>query len=77
MTYPQSTEYQAAIQHPQQCFVDPELKLCATRMTPLGLPYALSGGFALTYTLERANKKYAVRCFHREVNELHDRYEKK
>lgn len=76
MTYPQSTEYQAAVQHPQQCFVDPELKSCATRMTPLGLPYALSGGFALTYTLERANRKYAVRCFHREVNELHDRYEK-
>ena len=32
----------------------------------LGTPHAISGGFALTYTIKAGSKKYAVRCFHRE-----------
>jgi hypothetical protein len=75
VTYPQSTEYHSAVQNPELCFVDPELKAGIVRTTPLGLPYALSGGFALTYTIESGSKKFAVRCFHREVRDIQSRYE--
>jgi serine/threonine protein kinase len=39
-----------------------------------GLPLALSGGFALTYTVQTARQKFAVRCFHREVPQAQIRY---
>jgi hypothetical protein len=38
------------------------------------LPLALSGGFALTYKVSSGNKKFAVRCFHREVPQVQTRY---
>lgn len=75
MTYPQSTEYHSAVQSPELCFIDPELRSGTVRSTPLGLPHALSGGFALTYTVQSGTKKFAVRCFHREVPDLQRRYE--
>lgn len=75
MTYPQSTEYHSAVQSPAHCFVDPELRSGTVKSTPLGLPHALSGGFALTYTVQSGAKKFAVRCFHREVPDLQRRYE--
>lgn len=75
MTYPQSTEYHSAVQSPEICFVDPDLRSGTVRTTPLGLPHALSGGFALTYTVQSGAKKFAVRCFHREVPNLQHRYE--
>ncbi len=75
MAYPQSTEYHSAVQNPELCFIDPELQSGNVRTTPLGLPYALSGGFALTYTIESGPKKFAVRCFHREVRDIQSRYE--
>ncbi|WP_170417790.1 protein kinase family protein [Ruegeria arenilitoris] len=75
MTYPQSTEYHSAVQSPELCFFDPELRSGVVRSTPLGLPHALSGGFALTYTIQNGSKKFAVRCFHREVPDLQHRYE--
>lgn len=75
MTYPQSTEYHSAVQSPELCFSDPELRSGIVRSTPLGLPHALSGGFALTYTIQSGSKKFAVRCFHREVPDLQHRYD--
>ena len=40
----------------------------------LGLPLALCGGFALTYTVQSGTAKYAVRCFHKQSNALEQRY---
>ena len=42
--------------------------------TGLGLPLALCGGFALTYTVNTSSAKYAVRCFHKQSNALEKRY---
>ncbi|NPU11976.1 hypothetical protein HL666_14480 [Bradyrhizobium sp. 83002] len=75
MTYPQSIEYNDAVQDPRS-FTDPELKTGTVTTTPLGLPLALSGGFALTYTVHVGRKKFAVRCFHRAVPDAQDRYAK-
>ena len=75
MPYPQITDYQEAVQHPQLAFVDPELKLGAVAENSLGLPLVMSGGFALTYAVTTAHRKCAVRCFHREIPAIQQKYD--
>jgi hypothetical protein len=75
VSYPQIVNYNDAVQDPRS-FTDPELRAGQIDTTPLGLPRALSGGFALTYTVQAGNKKFAVRCFHREVPDAQFRYSK-
>lgn len=74
MSYPSLEQYNEAFQHPQLALVDPELKQGSIATTGLGLPLALCGGFALTYTLKFGSKKFAVRCFHKQSNALEKRY---
>jgi len=74
MAYPQMVEYSEAVQHPAQAFVDPELKQGFIKENNLGLPLVMSGGFALTYTLTTTQRKYAVRCFHREIPSVEQKY---
>src|SRR5499427_2210559 len=75
MPYPQITEYQEAVQHPLQAFIDPELKQGTVAENSLGLPLVMSGGFALTYAVTTPRKKCAVRCFHREIPEVQQKYD--
>lgn len=74
MSYPTLEQYNEAFQYPQLALCDPELRQGSIATTGLGLPLALCGGFALTYTIKSANKKYAVRCFHKQSNALEKRY---
>jgi hypothetical protein len=74
VTYPQIIEYNEAVQNPAQAFIDPELKKGTVRENALGLPLVLSGGFALTYTVETPQRKCAVRCFHREIPSIEQKY---
>src|SRR6202795_1519326 len=73
MSYPTLEQYQEALQYPV-VLTDPELKTGKVATTGLGLPLALCGGFALTYTLKTSNRKFAVRCFHKESPALEQRY---
>jgi hypothetical protein len=75
MRYPQITEYHEAVQHPAQAFVDPELKQGAVAENSLGLPLVMSGGFALTYAVTTPRRKCAVRCFHREIPAIQQKYD--
>src|SRR5215469_3662832 len=75
MPYPQITEYQEAVQHPLLAFIDPELKQGTVAENSLGLPLVMSGGFALTYAVTTPRKKCAVRCFHREIPAIQQKYE--
>jgi hypothetical protein len=75
MAYPQSTEYQEAVQHPHTAFFDTELQNSRVDETPLGLPLALSGGFALTYPMTTPRRRVAVRCFHRQIPSAEQRYD--
>jgi len=75
MSYPQITEYHEAVQHPAQAFVDPELRQGAVAENALGLPLVMSGGFALTYAVTTPHRKCAVRCFHREIPAIQQRYD--
>ncbi len=74
MSYPTLEQYNEAIQYPQTAFYDPELKKGNVLTTGLGLPLALCGGFALTYSIQSSGKKYAVRCFHKKSDALELRY---
>lgn len=74
MSYPTLEQYTEAFQCPQIALVDPDLKRGALATTGLGLPLALCGGFALTYTVTTGGTKYAVRCFHKQSSALEQRY---
>jgi hypothetical protein len=74
MAHPQSVDYQEAVQNPQHSFIDSNLKVSVIQTNTLGLPLALSGGFALTYKATVANRRYAIRCFHKEVPSIEGRY---
>lgn len=75
MSYPTLEQYNEALQAPQVHLLDPLLKSGSVRTTGLGLPLALCGGFALTYTVNAGGKRYALRCFHKEAPELERRYQ--
>lgn len=75
MSYPSFEQYNNALQAHQRLLTDPELQRGSVAKTGLGIPLAISGGFALTYTISSGSKKYAVRCFHRESKALERRYQ--
>lgn len=75
MTYPTLEQYQEVLQNPGTAFLDPELAKGKVATTGLGMPLAMCGGFALTYTVSAGGRKLAVRCFHKESKELQQRYD--
>jgi hypothetical protein len=72
--YPTMDQYNDAVQHPQTAFSDPVLKAAKIATNGNGLPIALGGGFALTYTATAQRRKFAIRCFHKEAKGLEARY---
>jgi len=74
MAYPSLEQYNNAFNSHSIWLNDPELKAGSVATTGMGLPLAISGGFALTYTVTAGSRKYAVRCFHRESKALERRY---
>lgn len=75
MAYPSLEQYNNAFSAHSRLLTDTELRAGTLATTGLGLPLAISGGFALTYTISNSAKKYAVRCFHRESKALEQRYQ--
>lgn len=75
MSYPSLEQYNIALQSSQLTLQDPELKTGRVKVNGMGLPLALCGGFALTYTVDVGAKKYALRCFHKKSSELERRYQ--
>jgi len=72
------TDYREVLQIPKVAFKSPDLQSANVKQTPLGLPYLVSGGFALTACLTTLTNgksvKWAIRCFHKEVPDLQERY---
>ena len=75
MAWPQSQEYNEAIQNPRICFTDPDLKQGSVKLNAMGLPVPISGAFANVYQVTTATGKWAIRCFVREVKDSHRRYD--
>jgi len=76
MAYPSLEQYNEALQAPHLYLLDAQLKNAKVKTSGLGMPLALCGGFALTYSIESAGKRYALRCFHKEAPELERRYQR-
>jgi hypothetical protein len=74
VAYPTLEQYNHAFSAHGSLLADPELRSGTLAKSGLGLPLAISGGFALTYTVNTARGKFAVRCFHRESKGLERRY---
>jgi hypothetical protein len=74
MTWPTHTDYQDAIQNPLICFAEDDLKAGTAACDMLGLPRVTSGNFASVYELTAAEKRFAVRCFVRQVMGQQGRY---
>ena len=75
MILPRGDEYNVAVQNPRIAFVDTDLKNSSVETTPLGLPKPYSGGFTITYKLSNYQSAWAVRCFHRDIQDLQKRYQ--
>jgi hypothetical protein len=75
MTWPNATDYNAAVQNPQLCFRDEDLRQGQAVGDPFGLPRPHSGNFADVYQIQGADgQSWAVKCFTRPVAGLRRRY---
>lgn len=75
MLLPRGDEYNVAVQNPRIAFTDTDLKSGSVETTPLGLPKPYSGGFTITYKISNLQASWAVRCFHRDIQDLQKRYQ--
>jgi hypothetical protein len=76
MTWPQATDYNAAVQNPQVSFRDDDLRQGQAAGDLFGLPRPHAGNFADVYQIQGAdNQSWAVKCFTRPVANLHQRYQ--
>lgn len=71
---PSLTDYMQTFQNPQLFLTDRVLAGCTCPKDQQGQPEVQSGGFALTFCLTGNGRKWAVRCFHREVSDRDKRY---
>lgn len=74
MPKPTLQEYQEAIQRPDLCFKDSDLKNGKPISGVFGLPKVISGGFAGVFQIRKGGKSYAARCFLRDVGDIEKRY---
>jgi WD40 repeat protein len=74
MNWPTHSDYQDAIQNPLTCFQDPDLQAGTAACDMLGLPRVMSGNFASVYELSNADRRWAIRCFVRQVSGQQGRY---
>jgi WD40 repeat protein len=74
MPWPMSQDYNEAIQEPALCFSDPDLKRGKVVCNALGLPLPCSGNFADVYAVATPQRKFAVKCFTRQIPGIRERY---
>ena len=76
MAWPQPLDYNAAVQTPQLCFRDADLREAKVSEDALGMPRPYSGNFADVYQLSSVTgQSWAVKCFTREAGHLQARYQ--
>ena len=74
---PTGSDYAEAVQHPERCFSDPDLKSASFERMPMGLPRMISGNFASVFPVtSAAGHKYAVKCFTRHESHQLERYKR-
>jgi hypothetical protein len=72
---PTGFQYQEAMQHPERCFSDPDLRSASFERMTMGLPKMISGNFASVFPVTSASgHKYAMKCFTRKAPNQLQRY---
>jgi hypothetical protein len=74
--WPSPREFWEAIQSPQTCFTDTNLRSSKAAVDKLGLPLVASGGFASVFKLNAADgsRATAIRCFRGSLGDRERRY---
>ena len=67
MPWPLSQDYNESIQTPAKCFTDPDLRRGEAVTNAMGMPVPCSGNFADVYALVSGQRKWAVKCFTRQI----------
>ncbi|HEY3964026.1 MAG TPA: SUMF1/EgtB/PvdO family nonheme iron enzyme [Planctomycetaceae bacterium] len=75
--WPDQLDYFEAVQAPEHCFADPDLRCARVTMDDLGMPRPWSGNFASVYQFQAADgqRTWAVKCFKHHVPDLNVRYQ--
>ena len=74
--WPSMVDYQEAVQSPPSAFTSSELRCGTPVANKLGMPRPISGTFASVYELVNGGRRWAVKCFLRNIPDLHQRYAK-
>jgi hypothetical protein len=73
--FPTGALYAEALQHPELCFSDPDLKHGKVEQSPVLGPKAISGNFASVFSVTApSGQRYALKCFTRDSATLGKRY---
>ena len=73
--FPTGANYAEALQHPELCFTDPDLRRGAVQQSPVLGPKAISGNFASVFSVTATDgQRYALKCFTRDSATLGKRY---
>ena len=74
--WPSMVDYQEAVQAPPSAFSASELRSGIPVANKLGMPRPICGTFASVYELASGGRRWAVKCFLRNIPDLHQRYAK-
>jgi len=76
-SFPSGFQYQEAVQHPDRCFSNSDLRSASVEQMAMGLPKMISGNSAAVFPMTSASgHEYAVKCFTRRVPHQMERYER-
>lgn len=74
MHWPTPQDYNESVQMPEYSFSDEQLARGSPELTPIGLPKPVTGNFASVYRFDTDQKRVAVKCFLRFVQDQQERY---
>ncbi|WP_405522712.1 hypothetical protein [Streptomyces canus] len=73
--FPTGANYAEALQHPELCFRDPDLRHGTVQQSPVLGPKAISGNFASVFSVTALDgQRYALKCFTRDTSTIGARY---
>jgi hypothetical protein len=73
--WPKIKAYREAVQSPELCFADADLRKAVIQMTPVGVPQVASGRSAVVFKATVESRTIAIRCFTRAATNTELRYE--
>ncbi len=74
MDWPALNNYVEGFQNPRLSFTDPDLKSGDVALDRFGIPKRITGNYAIVFEVSSGQKKWAVRCFSRNVPGQDSRY---